>query len=384
MIIIYKMKRQGKNTYGLYGTTNSKLSDENNKIIRKELKYSDVEFHYTKQTLIIPDYQRALDVDKINEIKLEIEKNNGYLNNCTNPIQLASIQQNNTEWKHYILDGQHRLSAILEVTNLIPNNYQSFVLHICSSEREAIKIFEKLIKGQEKLYLLSNDIFNDDFRKSRQYQFREYLKKYYPEHFVKSEKNKWIYTIDTFLKKLNDKGFFEKKKKGPIKMKDYVMKKLSKFCKKINYENFIEKNPTLLYKKEHAILKKCDFNCMGLKNNNFIDYIFTSKNNKITPFHKWKENKQKIPKKNKDNVWNIYYKSKTKKQCPITNCKKFITKNKFHAGHIISEKNGGTIDDDNLHPICSTCNGKMGTKNWDKYDKLSYLKIMKQQEELII
>lgn len=124
--------------------------------------------------------------------------------------------------------------------------------------------------------------------------------------------------------------------------------------------------------------------CIGLKNNNFIDYIFTSKNDKVTPFHKWKENKQKISTKLKENIWNTYYNSKTKKQCPISNCKKFITNKKFHAGHIISEKNGGNLEIDNLHPICATCNTKMSIKNWVEYDKISFLKIKTNQEKLNI
>ena len=56
--------------------------------------------------------------------------------------------------------------------------------------------------------------------------------------------------------------------------------------------------------------------------------------------------------------------------CPC--CKKnsieFGTSN-THAGHILSEKNGGETTSTNLIPICSTCNGsnEMGILNWDEY-----------------
>ena len=46
---------------------------------------------------------------------------------------------------------------------------------------------------------------------------------------------------------------------------------------------------------------------------------------------------------------------------PFSNC------NTFHAGHIISDKNGGEVVIDNLLPICRDCNLNMGANNWDEY-----------------
>jgi hypothetical protein len=37
--------------------------------------------------------------------------------------------------------------------------------------------------------------------------------------------------------------------------------------------------------------------------------------------------------------------------------------NAFHAGHIISDKDGGLPVVDNLIPICATCNTSMGSIN---------------------
>jgi len=138
------------------------------------------------------------------------------------------------------------------------------------------------------------------------------------------------------------------------------------------------------YKKEFDILNTCDYTCLGLKNNNFIDYIFTSKNNKISAHHEWKTCKDVISKQIKTDVWKTYYNNKTKKCCPITDCKKFITNVNFSTGHIISEANKGTLQIDNLHPICVSCNSKMSTKNWQLFDESSYYKIIKQQEILDI
>ena len=35
----------------------------------------------------------------------------------------------------------------------------------------------------------------------------------------------------------------------------------------------------------------------------------------------------------------------------------------FACGYVISEHMGGTLDVDNLRPVCTTCNSSMGTRN---------------------
>ena len=54
-------------------------------------------------------------------------------------------------------------------------------------------------------------------------------------------------------------------------------------------------------------------------------------------------------------------------QCAI--CEKPITKTKngFHVGHIVARARGGKTDIDNLIPMCSDCNLKMGTRNAHEY-----------------
>lgn len=167
-------------------------------------------------------------------------------------------------------------------------------------------------------------------------------------------------------------------------MKDLILKKLKKFSSKINYKTNLENNMNIVYKKEKDILIECNYECMGLKNNNFINYIFTSKEKKIIPTHFWKVSKEKISTNLKDKVWNTYFKNQNKKQCPINNCNKYITKHSFSTGHIVSELNKGNTDINNLYPICSNCNSSMGTKNWKDYDIISYTNILNKQESIEI
>ena len=43
--------------------------------------------------------------------------------------------------------------------------------------------------------------------------------------------------------------------------------------------------------------------------------------------------------------------------------KEKIKQSFFHAGHVISEFEGGKATIDNLRPICNLCNSSMGTRN---------------------
>lgn len=76
-----------------------------------------------------------------------------------------------------------------------------------------------------------------------------------------------------------------------------------------------------------------------------------------------KRKKQNIPKNVRIIVWNHYigqYIIQHRCLC----CKKvLITNTNFEVGHVISEKNGGTHEINNLRPICFSCNHSMGSGN---------------------
>ena len=48
--------------------------------------------------------------------------------------------------------------------------------------------------------------------------------------------------------------------------------------------------------------------------------------------------------------------------CPVKK-KVTITNTNFDVGHVLSEKNGGTHEINNLRPICGACNHSMGYEN---------------------
>uniref|UniRef100_A0A6C0LLI4 HNH domain-containing protein n=1 Tax=viral metagenome TaxID=1070528 RepID=A0A6C0LLI4_9ZZZZ len=77
--------------------------------------------------------------------------------------------------------------------------------------------------------------------------------------------------------------------------------------------------------------------------------------------------RKSIPKPLKQQVWDKYIgKKKGVAKCTCCNHNE-IRQDSFHAGHIVSVKNGGDTTLDNLKPICQTCNSSMKTKNMDDF-----------------
>jgi len=76
-----------------------------------------------------------------------------------------------------------------------------------------------------------------------------------------------------------------------------------------------------------------------------------------------KKKKQTIPKNVRIIVWNNYIgEDIIKHKCLC--CKKVtISNTNYEVGHVLSEKNGGTHEINNLRPICFACNHSMGTEN---------------------
>jgi len=73
--------------------------------------------------------------------------------------------------------------------------------------------------------------------------------------------------------------------------------------------------------------------------------------------------RQNIPAPLKSQVWDKYISTEYKKGkcfcCKTTE----ISCDNFHGCHIISHKDKGKIELDNLRPICSKCNTSMGKRN---------------------
>jgi 5-methylcytosine-specific restriction endonuclease McrA len=79
--------------------------------------------------------------------------------------------------------------------------------------------------------------------------------------------------------------------------------------------------------------------------------------------------KQKIPSKVRYDVWATYIGPHIAEHKCIC-CKRVtIKQSDFEVGHVQSEANGGTLEINNLRPICSVCNKSMNSRNMIDYVK---------------
>jgi len=69
--------------------------------------------------------------------------------------------------------------------------------------------------------------------------------------------------------------------------------------------------------------------------------------------------KDTIPKALREQVWIQTIGKDFDAKCPTRWCKNRINPFDFHVGHNIPEAKGGTLDINNLKPICSRCNLSM-------------------------
>lgn len=83
-----------------------------------------------------------------------------------------------------------------------------------------------------------------------------------------------------------------------------------------------------------------------------------------------KTKKKAIPKKIRELVWNQWIGHDIASSM-CTCCEKTPIKNiEFHCGHVIAEANGGSMQIDNLRPICAGCNLSMGTQDMNDFKKV--------------
>ena len=102
-----------------------------------------------------------------------------------------------------------------------------------------------------------------------------------------------------------------------------------------------------------------------------------NKNNKIKHNNKKQihhiKSKEQIPKRIRELVWTTYNGEVFTSKCYVSWCTNKINVFSFQTGHDIPESKGGTLDIDNLKPICGSCNLSMGNKysitEWSKLIK---------------
>jgi 5-methylcytosine-specific restriction endonuclease McrA len=75
-----------------------------------------------------------------------------------------------------------------------------------------------------------------------------------------------------------------------------------------------------------------------------------------------KYRKKKIPLAVRQSVWVKQFGRVFQHKCFVSWCHRILSCFDFEVGHNIPESKGGTLDLDNLYPICHQCNTGMGNQ----------------------
>lgn len=113
---------------------------------------------------------------------------------------------------------------------------------------------------------------------------------------------------------------------------------------------------------------KVNKNKVKKKNKNYRKKV-TKQNEKRNKRYK----KATIPKAVREQCWLKVFGESFKQKCYIDWCDNDITVFDFHVGHDKPESEGGTLNIDNLKPICARCNLSMSNnytiKQWNNFKK---------------
>lgn len=317
--------------------------------------------------LNIPSIQRLEYKEKINDI-VSYQEDYFKKNKSFNYLGVINIHHCLFDNKLYILDGQHRYKSILELYNKEYRNEPISVEVIIVNTLDELRENYELLNKNTPLPEFEFGIPEDNIIHNEVLQY--FLNRYQELFSIKTKvrrpnisRIRFEETIEFLRIKLNTTN-----PQLLIQQIENVNQRMNNWT----HQNFPDmKN---LNNPEKILLecKTWKFYLGMFKFNNqdyCYDWVKTIIKNEIGEDLQKKTIKRKknIPKKIKNEVWDLYM----GKELGIAKCfccKKIeISKSDFHAGHYISEYNGGKVKVDNLRPICAGCNLSMGKKNMIDY-----------------
>jgi hypothetical protein len=323
----------------------------------KEMKFGDIYDLIITNKLKTPDFQRIINKTIVNEM-IETFLQDSSLIKEVGYIFLCDLHND-----VYVIDGQHRIEMIKKLITESNHDYRNETIAVnvkkCENFDELNNLYNVLNKNKTKIGIPVE--IRNTFEGQILEKFKLILKNNYKQFFSSSRTNKYKYFIDEFIEELIDNQILSKYKiKNENELINFILEKNNKIN---NFKNIdVKYYENLFYKSEIDCINQNIY--FTLKRGNFINMLKNDTEYDFLPKHI----KEKIPKKLKHTVWKNFT-NKTEIKCPIKKCKNLISFDNFHVGHIISEYNGGKLEESNLKPICQNCNLQMSTKNWTDFDK---------------
>jgi len=181
------------------------------------------------------------------------------------------------------------------------------------------------------------------------------ISRYYIKNNKKNTTNITGKIIKKLINKRKNKGKDKEKYKGKYKRK---------------YKKYIKKQKPVLDDIKLNNIKTTN-NDEHINNTNHNTNHNINHNTNQSYYHK-----EAIPKRIRELVWTTHNKETFTHKCFVSWCDNKINVFNFQVGHDIPESKGGTLDIDNLKPICGNCNLSMG----NKYTITEWCKLIKTNE----
>lgn len=330
-----------------------------------------------KLNINIPNIQRIKDTVKINQI---VEYQEQYFREHKHfnfmGVLCLNVMKTATPLIYYLIDGQHRYNAIMQL----------------QSRGYAEEIYVEFIDIQSENEMKDN--YNLVNKNTPLPKFPESINKDIPEQaFIRFE-NLYpdYYSLSTRPRRPNlNKTHFQE-------ALAYLTEKINVKCSSdlFNIVNDYNKNLSnwSSYPKDvsESMLEKCKKNgfYLGIFVHKSEEYCYewvrkivshqTGEDIKDKPKPKKSKKPPKkttIPPQLKRDIWDKWIgDNATSSKCYCCRETK-ISSTSYHAGHVISEHDSGSIDINNLRPVCPSCNQSMGTTNMRDYIQKYYPKNLK-------
>lgn len=352
-----------KTTYGIVGK-DTNVSDKKCKI--KTIYVNQIVEYVENDIIKMPDFQREIDESKVDEIKdtfIEYHKNEeNYFIKHGFSLSLCKIGNNKELW---VVDGQHRLRAMILLYKMGYNPYVMIRIGLCDTLNEMKKDY-KLLNTNSDLPIIYTS-FENEFTQKLLIDLRDLYKKRYPKTFCNSKKetnhtsrqhiDKWL---ELFIpEKINFVNLEQLDESLMIinnKIKDYV-----------NSENRFD---FYIKARDKKIIEDTGF-YLHLRNIKWTDYFYNIDEIVYTSCN---YTKKPIPKALKKSVFNRDFGDREYTGgCWV--CGVEIDRDTAHIGHIKAEVMGGKSVLDNLRAICVTCNLSMGTTHMVEFKSKHYANV---------
>lgn len=373
------------------------------------------------KTIMVPDVQRTLDVEKVESIIRTFEEKQAISQDCADDymytlgaIHIAVIPCDKTDAKFgavaastrrgkrqsfamfLVVDGQHRLHVLRQLLHKSVSNVFSMhievIVKLCDTHQQVEEWFHELNQSTPlPNYLKMSQTSKVQHRfiramKAKLEPLQPYFSKKKSAKATSYHWDEWLddaLKLDTLFEDLLQRNTVEHTINDTEinKLCTEVMEQLiyiSNQCREqlvhdVTVRKIANVIPSTPSTRKKILMDEAYF-VLALKNiKDWRDMLWNENHSpRIEAIVKSTYKKNPISTSMRMNVWQKYHPTvgiAESVECPIPGCTHQIAQRNFHCAHKIAEAKGGSTTLDNLIPLCSHCNCAMGTKSYAEYEE---------------